>query len=143
MNGKIDKDGYREYHLKICGKSIHRRGHRLIAETFLENPNNYPIINHKNGIKDDNRVENIEWCSYSYNSIHSCRVLGNKPIRYGDKKVSSFNISTLEYLEFNSISSCARYYGVCFSAVSHKILGNSKQPVKQNTKLKNLIFKYL
>lgn len=41
--------------------------HRIIAETFIPNPNNYPCINHINGVKTDNRIENLEWCSYQYN----------------------------------------------------------------------------
>ena len=39
--------------------------HKLVAITFLENPNNYKELNHKNGIKTDNRVQNLEWCSIS------------------------------------------------------------------------------
>ena len=41
--------------------------HRIIAECFLPNPNNLPQINHINEIKDDNRVDNLEWCNHKYN----------------------------------------------------------------------------
>ena len=60
--------GYRYVELRKGGKLKSYRVHRLVAEAFLPNPNKYPIINHKNEIRDDNRVDNIEWCTHKYNS---------------------------------------------------------------------------
>lgn len=77
----INKDGYAYYMLN--GKQ--RLAHRLVAITFIPNPNNYKEVNHKNEIKNDNRVENLEWCSRKYNATYNnCHLRhsewGKKPI---------------------------------------------------------------
>lgn len=60
--------GYLGVTLYKDGKGTQYRIHRLVAETYLPNPDNLPIINHKSEDKTDNRVENLEWCSHEYNS---------------------------------------------------------------------------
>ena len=63
--------GYPMVSLGINGKMKSKRVHRIVAETFISNPEGKPNINHINGIKTDNRMENLEWCTQKENVHHS------------------------------------------------------------------------
>jgi hypothetical protein len=67
----ITKDGY--YRINLCkeGKYEHFRVHRLVAKTFIPNPNILPQVNHIDANKLNNRVDNLEWCTPQENTIHA------------------------------------------------------------------------
>ena len=68
LKHNIKKDGYHEVSLYKDGKKITKKVHRLVAECFLPNPNNYPEVNHKDENKDNNTLNNLEWCDGKYNT---------------------------------------------------------------------------
>lgn len=66
------KNGYLYAHLHNGdGKGKSKRIHRIVAEAYIANPYGYTQVNHKNGNKEDNRVENLEWCSGEQNMQHA------------------------------------------------------------------------
>lgn len=68
---KTDKKGYSVVYLSKDGKQKVGKIHRLVAQMFIPNPNNLPQVNHKDGCKSNNHVDNLEWCTNSYNQKHA------------------------------------------------------------------------
>lgn len=84
LSGKIrilspskDKDGYLKFTLRTLNGKTTAFQHRLIAKTFLPNPENKPDVNHIDGVKTNNDISNLEWVTKSENMIHSIEVLEN------------------------------------------------------------------
>lgn len=68
----VYNDGYVKVGLRNGDGSFRTHSvHRLVATAFIPNPTRLPVVNHKNEVKNDNRVENLEWCTYSYNTTYN------------------------------------------------------------------------
>ena len=71
-----DKDGYLIVTFSINGIHTTHKIHRLVAQAFIPNPDNKPTVNHINGIKTKNNVENLEWATDLEQTLHKANVLG-------------------------------------------------------------------
>ena len=80
--------------------------HRLVAEAFLPNPNNYPEVNHRDEVKDNNNVENLEWCDTRYNLNYG--TARKRAAKKTSNKVKAVNVVTGEVLTFNSTQESGR-----------------------------------
>jgi len=87
LRENVKRSGYVNIVLRKNGKPRTFRLHRLVARAFIQNPENKPQVNHKNGDKRDNRAINLEWTTVSENLKHKFSVLGWQADRHGTKKV--------------------------------------------------------
>jgi hypothetical protein len=102
----IDKDGYHSVNLKKKQLSYKLRVHRLVCDAFIENIDNKPQVNHINGIKNDNRLINLEWASLSENRKHAYSTgLQNGINRRGEKN-NFTKLTSKQVIEIRELYTC-------------------------------------
>ena len=128
LNPTIDQYGYKVVGLFLNGNQKKKKVHRLVAEAFIENPNNYEQINHKDEDKSNNRVDNLEWCDCSYNINYGCRndkvakAIKENPNKYRRKVVCLNKQSELIkiYPSLRSVEEDGYNHGIVSQLCSHK-----------------------
>lgn len=117
LKPSVEGQGYLFVSLCKNGKVKFFKVHRLVAQAFISNPNNYPCVNHINEIKDNNKVENLEWCTVKYNNNYNGR---QKRIAAKRKKITlQINPNTNEIIaEFPSLNEVEIQTGIRKSNIS-------------------------
>lgn len=119
--GFIDDLGYHQ--VVLTSKKVHKKIHRLVALAFIPNPENKPCVNHKNRIRTDNRVTNLEWCTYKENTTHSF-ANGHKAKSKSDhagSKISELESEIIQECLLNDFkrTDIARYFRICVTTINN------------------------
>ena len=119
LKGSIGENGYQYFRLSLNNNKKMFYGHRLVAEHFLDNPNNLSVVNHKDGNKLNNNVNNLEWVTYSENTKHW---QDNNYVKRKETEYYSFDLPDEIWKEFNN------YYVSSKGRIRHKTKNNILSP---------------
>lgn len=115
-----NKKGYLQVVLQKKKKRKSQKVHRLVAEAFISNPNNLPIVNHKDENKQNNCVDNLEWCNNKYNCNYGSR---NTKLA---KKVNQYTKNNIFVKTYESMSEASKLLNIHHSHISDCCLGKRK-----------------
>lgn len=142
---KQSYDGHGYLHVSLYKNSKMKNGvvHKLVAKHFVSNPNNYKCVNHIDGNKINNNVDNLEWCTYKYNSEHSIAMGKNNNVFSMFRKLAKkrskkvVQITPNGSVTYESIQAASRATKICFSTISNCASGKVKSAGGYNWKFSN------
>lgn len=128
----VNKSGYLQ--VSICQNGLKKTFliHRLVALYFLDNIDNLPVVNHKDGVKVNNHVTNLEWCTSSQNTLHA-QALG---LKTDNRPIKAINLDDNSSIVFYSIGEAASFFKTNRGSI-HRVLNGKR------FKHKNHIFQYI
>lgn len=125
LKPRIDKNGYFKVILYTGnGDKKEFRLHRLIAETFIPNPENLPCVNHIDEDKTNNAVDNLEWCTVAYNNTYGTRLERMSKTR--SKPIIQLSLEGDFIREWNSTREAAEFMGCCRENINRCLVGVTK-----------------
>lgn len=124
LKQRLNTNGYPIVTMRENGRPRDKRVHRIVAEAFIPNPNNLPFVNHIDGDKQNNSVENLEWCSQSHNIKEAYRMgLSTQTSQY--KAIHKIDPDTGEILDTHvSITAAVRSLGIDDWSLIQDMIGN-------------------
>ena len=118
----VSNNGYLRVGVHINGKQTMKSVHRLVAQTFIQNPDNFPEVNHKDCDRKNNSAENLEFCTRSYNQKYRSKYGVSQTEAVGHP-LFAINLKTLEVSHFHSQHEASRALGVLNQNINKVIKG--------------------
>lgn len=153
MKTRLNKDGYPRISFHKGDKVLTLMIHQLVAKHFVPNPDNLPIINHKDENPMNNNADNLEWCTVAYNNTYGTRIERMIQNTTGKKRpttsvkmknridestpVCQYTLDNTLICEYPSINEAARKYNVVMQAISNCCRHKSKSSCGYIWKYKN------
>jgi hypothetical protein len=125
-------NGYKQVGLNGFKNTKRFKIHRLVAYSFIPNPENKPQVNHINGIKTDNRVENLEWCTSKENYNHAYKNKLYVPKKGIESHLSKIKIRQKSVIDnitkerFTCVADASKHIGISYDSLVKQLNGNRK-----------------
>lgn len=126
LKQNVSNNGYLRVRFRINGKHINKSVHRLVAETFISNPENFPQVNHKDCDRTNNNVKNLEFCTASYNQQYRNK-FGVSNTETQGRPLLAIDLNTMEVSKFRSQCEASRELGVSQGNINSVIKGSRKR----------------
>jgi len=120
--GGSSSDGYKTFQFRNEHNNIKAGIHRIVAQEFITNPNKFKIVNHKDGNKQNNCVENLEWCTRSQNTQHAY----NNSLISGKRKIYQLDVNNNIIKEWGTIKEAHQNLKLSRTAINNVLSGKNK-----------------